>query len=115
MNLKDMKIWATQHYAMDNVQLMAAGVKDRYLSKVKPHLRSIIDKASEIIAATELSNRKMDIIESDVRNLRVWGLAPIPPPEEPKDVMPEPEPEQKSVEKIASETKPEKSGWYSKK
>lgn len=107
MNLKDLKEWAEQQYVLDNAQLMQRGVKDRFVSKIKPHLKSVIDKASEVLASTERNNRTIGLIEDDVKNLGAWGLAVK---------------EAKKEETTTTETKPEEAvqpvkreNWYTKK
>ena len=112
MNLKEIRIWATQQYANDNVQFLAAGVKERYLAKIKPHLRSIIDKSSEVLTATELNNKKIEIIQRDINNLIAWGL---PAADEPNKPEPAPEPVVEPVTAAKESEEPKKQGWYSKR
>ena len=114
MNIKDLKTWATQNYALDNAQLLAAGVKERFITKIKPHLRSIIDKSAEIITATEANNRRLDVINSDVKNLINWGLPPIEGAAEAAPPGPSiPLAEVPAEENSQAETK--KPSWYSKR
>ena len=74
MNLKELKLWAEDNYAKDNVQLMAGGVLSGRISKIKPHLKSIIEKSAWIIAAIEKNNTLMNNIENDIKLLSQWGL-----------------------------------------
>ena len=75
MNLKELKVWAEENYAKDNVQLMANGVLSNKISKIKPHLKSIIEKSAWIISTTEKNNTMMNNIENDIKLLGQWGLS----------------------------------------
>ena len=74
MNLKELKIWAEENYAKDNVQLMASGVLSNKMGKIKPHLKSIIEKSTWIISAIEKNNVLMNNIDNDIKLLSQWGL-----------------------------------------
>ena len=101
MNLKDLKEWAEKQYSKDSVQLMADGVKEKYMGKIKPHLKSVIDKSTEVLASTQKNNRTIGIIENDVKNLTAWGLSVEAKIE--KEVVTESSTDQKNAE------------WYSKR
>lgn len=77
MNLSELCKWAVETKALDNAQLLSSGVREKRLSKVKPHLQSIIDKASMVIFNTEKNNILMNNIDNDLKVLLEAGLPTI--------------------------------------
>ena len=73
MNLKDIKNWADETCKKDNVQLMAEGIQERRLTKVKAYLKAISERCNLIIMTTSKNDNFLNDIEVYLKKIAEYG------------------------------------------
>ena len=77
MKFQELNEWAMTTFNKDNASLLAMGVQDKKLSKIKSILRDGISaRCKLVIANTEKNNKYIGEIEEFIKQLADYGLNP---------------------------------------
>jgi len=74
MNVSELQKWAIEHEGKTNQELLALGVLEKRLHKIKPFLKSVKNNCGLVIDNTKRNDICMRNIENDVKLLSDYGL-----------------------------------------